>query len=238
MNKQLRVAIITKVAMKSSNILAKALINNGVNAQVFNMRETSRTNFKDFDYVFSYGSSCETEHNKRLNKVEAVRTCVNKPRTFDALQKGKAWSVPYVMRKSAIPKSWDWVTIRDKADGRKAEGIQYCENIPGQIPDGVLFTEYFEHRYEYRIMVFKGEVVGRYFKAEKEEDWYFNIQPNKGFEIMDDHCIRAAKAIGIDYVGFDVVANNKKDFRILEANSAPAITDEAENAIVSYFINL
>jgi glutathione synthase/RimK-type ligase-like ATP-grasp enzyme len=87
-------------------------------------------------------------------------------------------------------------------------------------------------------MVFRGAVVGRYFKKEDSGDWYFNNQPAKGFEEMDKHCIRAAKALGIDYVGFDVVAKNKKDFRILEANSGPRITDEAETAIVEYFINL
>ncbi|MNQ79946.1 hypothetical protein D3C85_949070 [compost metagenome] len=55
---------------------------------------------------------------------------------------------------------------------------------------------------------------------------------------MDEHCLRAAKALGIDYVGFDVVAKTKKDFRILEANSAARLEDEAENAIVEYYINL
>jgi hypothetical protein len=232
----LKVAIIHSVAGISSKILATALKNNGVKADVFRYSDILSRDFRQYDYVFSYGCSGRTDHNNRLNSANAVATCVSKPATFNKLIQAKVSTVEYVTEKP-IPKHWDWVVIRDKTDGRKAEGLHYHENN-ANVPDGVLYSEYFEHKYEYRIMVFKNEVVGRYFKAEDNGDWYFNKQPPRAFEDMDEHCIRAAKAIGIDYVGFDVVANNKKDFRILEANSAPRITDEAENAIVEYFINL
>ena len=65
----------------------------------------------------------------------------------------------------------------------------------------------------------------------------FNHQAPKGFEKIDEHCIKAAKALGIDYVGFDVLAHTKKDFVILEANSGAIMTDEAALAIVEYFLN-
>ncbi len=231
----MKVAILHYVAGKSSKILAEALRNNGVQCDVF--RAGDRNRFKDYDFVFSYGCSRGTEHNNRINKASSVERCVDKTLTFDALKKAGVSTVSYCL-KQPVPKEWDWVVIRDKINGRMAQGLNYCENIPGKIPLGQLYTEYFEHKYEYRIMVFMGRVVGRYFKHEEKGDWYFNVQPRQGFEVMDDHCIRAAKSLDIDYVGFDVVANTKKDFRILEANSAARITDEAENAIVEYFINL
>jgi len=86
-------------------------------------------------------------------------------------------------------------------------------------------------------------VVGRYYKAETPDDkgvleWSFNVQPKRGFEKMDEACLKAAKALGIDYVGFDVVAMNKNDFVILEANSGPILTGEAEEAIINYYLNL
>lgn len=232
----MKVAIIHYVAGISSKILAKALNNNGVKAEVFNLNNTFKVDYREFDQVFAYGCSAESLHQNRLNTARAVSCCVNKPKTFDALRKANVNTVEYVLKKP-IPKHWDWVVIRDKINGRKAEGLNYHENNE-LVPIGNLYTEYFEHKYEYRIMVFLGKVVGRYFKKTIADDWYFNLQPAKGFEEMDDQCIRAAKALGIDYVGFDVVANTKKDFRILEANSGPRITDEAENAIVEYFINL
>lgn len=232
----MKVAIITSVGQSSSRILTDALKNNGVDAQMFDMKKSDKRDFREFDWVFSYGSSADTKHQKRLNSSEAVKTCISKPDTFNELEWANCYTVEHATKKP-IPAHWEWVVIRDKKDGRKAEGLNYHENNDN-CPNGELYTEYFEHKYEYRIMVFRGEVVGRYYKHDDKGDWYFNNQPKKGFELMDDHCIRAAAALGIDYVGFDVVANTKKDFRILEANSCPRITDEAENAIVSFFINL
>lgn len=231
----MRVAIIHYVAGISSKILATALNNNGIKASVFKI-DGNKYDFTDYDFVFSYGCSANTLHKNRINTRQAVMSCVDKPSTFEALKKAKVNTVEYCTRKP-IPKHWDWVVIRDQANGRKAEGLHYHENNH-LCPDGNLYSNYFEHKYEYRIMVFKDRVVGRYYKREKEGDWYFNNQPAKGFEEMDNHCLRAARALAVDYVGFDVVANTKKDFRILEANSGPRITDEAENAIVEYFLNL
>ena len=234
----MRVAIISTIAIESSTILAKALNNNGVYARVFDKKETKRTDFSDFDYVFGYGCSGKSFGAIRINHREAIKICIDKTCTFDLLKAAKVNTVPYVRYKRDIPKAWDHIVIRDEIDGRMAGGLSYSENDQAIIPNGELFTEYFEHSYEYRIMVFMGAIVGRYYKREEDDDWYFNLQPKQGFELMDKHCLRAAEVLGIDYVGFDVVAKNKKDFRILEANSGPCITDEAENAIVSYFINL
>jgi len=234
----MKVAIITTHAQESGPILRDALRNNGVHCDFFDLKKVDRTDYREYDSVFSYGTSYGTHHKHRFNSSVSVRNCADKTRTFDLLREAGCSTVPYVLRKQNIPKEWEWVVIRQSIGGRKAEGLDYAENIPGQIPNGELFTEYFEHKYEYRITVFNGQVVGRYFKREDAGDWYFELQPKRGFEIMDDHCIRAAKALGIDYVGFDVVANTKKDFRILEGNSAARLTDEAENAIVEYYINL
>ena len=195
----MKVAIIHYVAGISSKILATALKNNGVHAEVFNINDVGRTNFTDFDHVFAYGCSASTLHKNRINTAQAVSRCVSKPKTFDALKEANVNTVEYCLKKP-IPKHWDWVVIRDKIDGRKAEGLNYHENNM-DVPTGRLYTEYFEHKYEYRIMVFRGDVVGRYFKKTLGGDWYFNLQPAAGFKEMDDHCIRAAKALGIDYVG-------------------------------------
>jgi glutathione synthase/RimK-type ligase-like ATP-grasp enzyme len=47
---------------------------------------------------------------------------------------------------------------------------------------------------------------------------------------MDAICIRAARALSIDYVGFDVLAQTKNDCVIIEANSGPILTEEAIDA--------
>lgn len=233
----MKVAIITSVGQASSRILVDALKFNGVEARMFDVNKEHVPDLRTYDSVFSFGSSYATYHKHRFNTVQGVKNCVSKPRTFDLLKAAKCDTVPYVTRKQDVPADWEWVVVREDAAGRKAEGMQILQNF-GDLPYGELFTPFYEHRQEYRIVVFNGAVVGRFFKAESEGWHYFNNQPAKGFERMDDHCIRAARALGIDYVGFDVVARNKQEFAILEANSSARLTDEAENAIVEYYINL
>lgn len=234
----MRVAIISYVAGVSSDALAEALKNNGVEAKVFK-KDAIAYDYSKYDYVFSYGCSAQTEHKQRINTTKAVKLCIDKVATFDVLKKVGVPVVDYVTKRKEIPPHWETVVVRKERNGRKAEGMQIV-NLADEviIPDGELFTEYFDYKQEYRVVVFRGVIVGRYFKR-FENDWHkFIIQPKKGFEEMDKACLTAAKALGIDYVGFDVVAKTKKDFRVLEANSGPAITDEAEYAIVEYFINL
>lgn len=231
------VAIITSVSQKSSRQLAEALINNGIKAKVFSPFKDGEMDMRGFTHTFGYGCSARTSDNIRLNKGKAVETCVNKVATFEALKKAGCNTVPYTTNIREVPKTWEQIVCRTKVNGRKAEGYDVLPQ-GSVLPAGELYTEYFYHKYEYRIMVFRGEVVARYFKNEVKGDHIFNLQPKRGFEVMDDHCIRAAAALGIDYVGFDVVANNKRDFRILEGNSGALLTDECEDAIVSYFINL
>ena len=232
----MKIALIHYVAGISCKELAIDFRNNGIQADVFRMSQTDKTDFRDYDYVFSYGCSATTLHNSRINSAAAVKKCKNKPLSFEAFKQAQADTVEYTLRKP-IPPEWDWVVVRSDQEGRKAEGISYHDNS-GYVPDGDLYTEYFEHNQEYRIMVFKGEIVGRYYKHEENGDWYFNLQPAKGFEKMDAHCLRAAQALQVDYVGFDVVAKNKNNFKILEANSAPRLTYEAAIAILEHFINL
>lgn len=238
------IIILTSVSEESSELLAE-----GINTRSFG--ELKATVCKPFDgdrpilkensFIFGYGCSFKTRHKKahRLNKGEPVATCVDKIKTFKILHEAKIPTVKYATSILDIPPTWEWIVARKTSKGRKAEDIEYLthEELP-KFADWELFSEYFEHRYEYRIMVFNGQVVGRYYKALNNDDWDFNIQPRQGFEAMDKACLKAAKVLGIDFVGFDVVANNKKDFRILEANSGPMLTDEAEDAIIEYYLNL
>jgi hypothetical protein len=233
----MKVAIITYVAQESSRQLAKALVAAGIKAEAIDMNR--HYVYDGFTHVFGYGCSSHTGHRNRLNTAKATKVCIDKVETFKRLQRSGI-NIPdwTASKRIAMCNKWSCTVVRTERTGRKAEGLELID-YPDRLPEGELFTEYFYHKYEYRIVVFNGEVVGRYYKKrtmKKGEAWHtFVLQPQRGFDMMDDHCVRAAKALGIDYVGFDVVANTKKDFKILEANSGPILTDEAEAAIIKYF---
>lgn len=232
----MKIAVVNSVAGISSKELAAFLTDGENKATPFKPNKIGRYDFRDHDVVFNYGYGGHILYNRVVNTPDAVLRCVDKPTSFACFQKAGVNTVEHVTRREAIPKKWEWVVVRNERAGRKAEGLAYHENIPGKIPEGELYSEYFEHKYEYRVVVFMGKVVGFYYKSEDDEGmWHFLIQPKKGFEKMGEQCIAAAKALGIDYVGFDVVANTKTDFKILEANSAPILTAESMEAIWAHF---
>ena len=238
-------AIITGKCILSARKLAEAMntrTHGEWQAKVFDVRKGQYP--LKFNYEFAYGCSEAMKHTQHLiNRPEAVKRCVDKVKTFDALVKVGVPIPGFCNNIRDVRKTWERIVVRSKVNGRKAEDLEYFHQ-GDVLPEAPLYTEYFEHKYEYRIVVFMGKVVGRYYKKEQgftpegQVEWNFMVQPKRGFEAIDDACVRAAKALGIDYVGFDVVAMDKKHFVVLEANSGPILTEEAETAIVEYYLNL
>lgn len=234
----MKIAIVNSVAGVSSKQLGDFLRDAPNVVDVFKPYKGGIYDYRNYDLVFNYGCGADLAFNKIVNTPAAVVKCVDKIASFKAFNEAGVSTVEYCRYREDIPKKWDWVVVRTAVDGRKAEGLSYHENKPGLIPQGNLFTEYYEHKHEYRVVVLAGKVVGFYHKTEDDNDtWHFMIQPKRGFEEMGRQCIAAAKALGIDYVGFDVLANTKNEFKIIEANSAPILTDEAMEAIYSYVYN-
>jgi glutathione synthase/RimK-type ligase-like ATP-grasp enzyme len=225
----MRICVIhPKICTESAQELAQAL-----GADRVNPFETDRRDFRAYDLVFNYGCHRDIYAKKVINSSKAVGICKNKVETFKILHANKLPAVGYATTKAMILPHWEWIVVRDKVDGARAEGLTYVENGK-DIPNGALYTEFFEHKYEYRVGVLNGKVVGRYRKDVVGVDWEFTRMLKGGFGKMDEACSKAAAAIGIDYVGFDVLENKKGEFVILEANSGPIITEETIKAVKKY----
>lgn len=187
--------------------------------------------------VFNYGCSDVPRCKAIINSPEAVATCIDKVATFKAL---KAANIPhpgFTTRKASIPKAWreGAIVARKTTTGKGNEGMVVVEpNEP--IPQAKLYTQYFYHSWEYRIVVFMGKVVGRFRKdATDDGRWEFTKMLKHGFDAVDMSCIDAAKALGIDYVGFDVIENEDGEYVILEANSGPVLLDVVGQSIKKHF---
>jgi len=110
------------------------------------------------------------------------------------------------------------------------------ENKP--IPQGMgLYSEWFEHKRELRVTVFKDQVW--VYRKDRDEQGvhHFNLTNSRVYDSVVHHSLVSAKEIGIDYVSFDVLYKSKNDYCFLEANSGSILTDEASTAIVEYFLN-
>ena len=233
----MKIAIITSISSKSARELAEHLRVNGIKADVFHPYKDGRSDFRAYDYVFSYGCSAETEHKQRINSPKAVKLCIDKAETFkklDGLPHPRWW-----IDKRNIPADAYTIVVRKKRDGNKATGLEYWYRDSGlPVPNGELYTEYFYHKREYRVVVFDERAFVYYKHYDKVEDSHeFRLQRAGEFGMLSGACLVAAKRLGIDFVAFDVVAKTKNDFVILEANSGGALTPEVSTAIVEYFLN-
>lgn len=223
------IVLYAKCAKESAQKLARAL-----SADCVCAFDAPTRNFTNYDFVFNYGANrLIVPHRKHINKAKAVSNCIDKLKTFKLLKDANVPIPSFVEKKEEVPKSWKDIVCRKNRCGNQADSLQYIRK--GQfLPEAQLYTKYFEHKFEFRIVVFRGEVVGRYLKEQERNMWLLNSMDREGFEKIDEACIRGSDALGIDYVGFDVLSNSQDDFIVLEANSAPIITDESVSAIKTY----
>lgn len=220
-----------KRCTESATMLAKAL-----GADLSNPYREKQYNYRNYDVVINYGVAKDIAGNL-FNSTYAVNVCKNKLRTLDILSQ-VGIPVPKFSAYAVIAQQFnDTIVCHTEQEGMQNKGIVYHERDNGQpIPRAYLYTEYFHHKREYRVVVLNYKVVGIYRKEEIEDGtWDLIPLSHKGFYSISKACVKAAKAIGIQYVGFDVVANTREDFRILEANSGPIITDQVIDAFKQLF---
>ena len=183
--------------------------------------------------IFNYGCSHLMNGYYSVNHPAKTEICIDKVSTFQVLKHIGAPIPQFVTNQHQVPKHWEQIVCRADARGCKNEGMQIISQGEA-ILKAALYTEYFFHKKEYRVVVFKGKVVAIYSKEEDGEGgWDLEYRQNKGFDLMNVQCVNAAKALGIDYVGFDVVAKTKKDFVVLEANTGPILTEEVQEYLVN-----
>lgn len=213
-----------KLAKESATLLATTL-----KANQSNPFETEQRDFHE-EIVFNYGCNRSINAPIIINSVKGISNCKDKVKTFNLL-KGfpiPAWTTSF----KEIPQKWKFVVSRQKADAHANQGMKIT-TLADTPQKAALYTEYFDHKVELRIVVFKGKVIGRYQKNERDGQWCLDEVQAKGFETIDGLCQKAAHRLSIDFVGFDVLANNEKDFCILEANSAPILNPGLELKLAS-----
>jgi glutathione synthase/RimK-type ligase-like ATP-grasp enzyme len=242
----MKIAILTSISLKAANQLADHLRENNIEADVFQPTkkpENIPANWKGYDYIFKYGSSYPIPNgtfgkgrDKVINNTEAVRNCVDKWETFRVFRENNIPTVRHWNDPTKVPLDVETIVIRDDRKGNGAKGFAIHEREGKPLPKGELYTEYFYYNYEYRVYVFKGKAFV-YYKHWDEGYHNFRLTKNPRAKKMAEHAIKAAAALNIDFVSFDVVARNLDDYAFLEANSGSILADEVSEHIVTWFLN-
>lgn len=195
-----------------------------------------------FDLYFNYGVSAEPHlelpqlQAQLVNHPRAVRISTDKVVSYKAFQRANVPTCEFVTNDRDIPKTWKEVVCREVVNGSNCAGILITdrENI---VKGNPLYTRFFKHTEEHRIVVFQGAIVARYMKTNLEDGQYdLQLMEADGYEEVDRIAIAAARAVGLDYAGVDILHDAARGKSIcLEINSGPLLTDEAYEFFQQHF---
>lgn len=199
--------------------------------QASNPFKTGERKYTEYDLVINYGCNRKLTTNAKINSATAVARCIDKFSTFSLLSKYNIPVPQYTLDKN-VAALWPCVVVRAEKDGAMNAGMEYCypKGKAARIPDAELYTEYYDHKKEFRVVVLKNAIIACYEKVREGEEWMFYERSYQYLQPVQQACLDAAAVLKIDYVGFDVLVNKENEFVILEANSAPIITEDVMKA--------
>lgn len=179
-----------------------------------------------------------------LNRPEAVAIASNKLDFFRRMQ-GHTQIVPFTTSEHDVEvwiNAGYEVVARTVLNGHSGEGIVLFSSMEDFV-EAPLYTLYMPKKHEFRVHVFRGEVVDTQRKARRRDvpddqiNWKIRNHDN-GFifarneefivpECVHKQAVRAVKSCGLDFGAVDVIYNQKEDTAyVLEVNTAPGLTGE------------
>lgn len=243
-----------KIGSKSCGDLVSAL--KARNAKVLRVFPDRRYRRRVNDLIINWGNSqCPNwQYDGMLNKPEAVYIAVNKLRTFNRLIESGVYCVPFTEdRQKAL--SWgSKVVARIELEGHSGEGAVICEG--DEIPEAPLYTMFVPRSREYRVHVFKGEVIdyakkvkrvdGRIVSRTEDEmdrirshvnGWEYlrDVEPR---ESVKELAIEAIKALGLDFGAVDIIRDHEGNNYVLEVGTAAGLSPVGVKAYVSAILKL
>jgi glutathione synthase/RimK-type ligase-like ATP-grasp enzyme len=190
------------------------------------------------DLLLRWGNTEEFSNlrkGRELNSIEAVKLATNK---LEMLRTLAAAEIPVPLFGTEL-EGVD--TFKDKHGNlyiRNKRGVVRYANDFNPVSDSYYTKPVLYKRREYRVHVFMGKVIGIYekvpFDSEPENrpklfksDTCRFIKSDPAISRVDpaaqEVCIRAVKALGLDFGGVDIIRDKDKNFFICEVNSSPGL---------------
>lgn len=207
-----------------------------------------------------------------LNKPSQVSIASNKLRSFEAMAQNGAINIPDFTTDEHVAAAWlnlgDLVVGRQELSASGGAGIVLMEpldherqggDIRGIVTRLPLYTRYIKKRDEYRVHVFRGEVIAVQRKARRldvpdpEVNWRirnnafgFTFARNEERELPEDllqQALLAVEQLGLDFGAVDLIYNSHRNTSyVLEVNTACGLegttVQDYANAINRYRMEL
>lgn len=187
--------------------------------------------------IVNWGCSGSRATLANINPAIAVAVCVSKMQTYLKLSHADI-PCPIYCRDRDQANSWlrgsHVVYARQYDDGAQGSGITVCK--PGReasVPPALFYTLGFAKTREFRVYVWRGEVLQTYekkpprgvtldFDVCASDDWLYcrdNLSPYPA--ALEQQSVRAVRTVGLDFGGVDVAIDADGNVCVFEVNSAP-----------------
>lgn len=213
-------------------------------------RQNSRYVANEHSCIINWGNAALP--NLRTRRIGEVYTVLNHPRSVsiasDKLRTFEAF------RRDGVPHP-EWTTDRRQAEAfftgerskvvcrtltraSEGRGIVIAESRT-QLVNAPLFVKYFPKQDEYRVHVFRGEVIDvaqkRLRNGERENPnrnkyvrshsngWIFAHENVNLPGQARDVALQAVRSCGLDFGAVDLAVNSRGEVRVFEVNTAPGI---------------
>lgn len=178
-----------------------------------------------------------------LNKSGAVSAAVDKLLSFQKFARNEVSCVPFsVNKRDAVEwiKAGAKVVLRKTTEGRDGEGIDLVDNMYDfWDKEAPLYTKFISDTTEYRVHIFRGNVIDVQEKRPREGSRQINplLRTTSGGwglyrgnvrcpQVCQNSAITAVRALGLDFGAVDVLsARAGNAAHVLEVNTAPELTE-------------
>ena len=207
---------------------------------------------RDTDVIVNWGNrnrpafyDTHVQWEKHFNDIACVAQAVNKLWTFQALSgnglplQDKCNIPEWTTHKGKVTKEGLWVA-RTKLTGFGGEGIILFDPKEELPPDAPLYIQYKKKKREFRVHVFKGEVIDVTQKKKRKDfdgeintkirnyanGWVYCREDIVEPEDLREQAILAVQTLGLDFGAVDCIWNEKENKSyVLEINTAPGICE-------------
>ena len=187
----------------------------------------------------------------QLNKCKNVQIAVDKRLTFRAFKHHNVshpdWTEDYNEAIAWINRG-DTVLCRRTVHGHGGDGIVVATTV-GELVDSPLYVKYKKKLKEFRVHVFKGQVIDLTEKRKRNHrenintqirsaanGWVFCHQDIVVPDGLLEESIKAVAALGLDFGGVDIIWNQHENkCYILEVNTAPGVEETTAVAYATAF---
>lgn len=246
-----------KIGSQSARALREGL-SSLLNYRVKLVRPDGRFKPRRNDLVINWGNSTMPRWNwhKDINSPISTGKAANKQESFVAFRYAE---VPTPDWTENINEAQDWlnnghtVVVRHVLTGHSGQGIEMVSE--GILPHAPLYTKYKKKRHEYRVHVFKGEVIDTCQKKKSTEasragtidirirnhsnGWVFCRDGISSNSSREELAVRAVAALGLDFGAVDIIYNEAENQHyVLEVNTAPGLEGTTLQKYIEAFAQL